>query len=75
MKFETSESNIQKMNDWLQEHIQTCAYWQPNKQGILPQGANGGAISYIFTPTSIGLVVEVKCCCGQKTDITNYDDW
>ena len=75
MKFETDAHNVEKMNEWLQEHIETCAYWQPNNHGILPQGANGGAITYLFTPTTTGLVVEVQCCCGQKTNVTNYDEW
>lgn len=75
MKYETSEYNNKKIGEWLNEHIQTCEYWKPNKHGILPQGASGGAITYCFTPTNLGLVVEIKCCCGNKVNVTDYDEW
>lgn len=35
-----------------------------------------GLFSYTFTPTGIGIGVDIKCCsCGEKRDITNYDCW
>jgi len=75
MKFETDNYNAEEIRVWLQGHVITCSYWQPNAEGILPQGANGGAITYSFTPTNLGLVVEVQCACGQKANVTNYDEW
>lgn len=43
--------------------------------GTVPySGAIGGAVSYIFTPTSIGFVVKVRCY-GKELDITDYSDW
>jgi hypothetical protein len=38
-------------------------------------GASGGAITYQFTPTSLGTVVKVKCECGMEADITDYRSW
>ena len=38
-------------------------------------GASGGAISYQFTPTTLGTVVKVRCECGQEEDITDYRAW
>ena len=36
----------------------------------------GGGISYIFTPTGVGTIVEIQCnICGTKTDISDYDKW
>jgi hypothetical protein len=52
-----------------------CTYWQPDENGMLPQGAAGGAITYTFTPTMIGLVIKVQCACGAEEDVTDYDEW
>ena len=38
-------------------------------------GASGGAITYQFTPTTLGTVVRVRCECGQEEDITDYRAW
>lgn len=35
-----------------------------------------GHYSYIFTPTGIGYVLEIKCNrCGEIKNITDYDNW
>lgn len=75
MKFQTGSKNDDKLNTWLQTHVLGCAYWNPDESGRLPQGANGGAITYTFTPTMIGLVIKVKCACGAEEDVTDYDEW
>ncbi|GMQ95321.1 MAG: hypothetical protein BMS9Abin13_434 [Patescibacteria group bacterium] len=68
--FSFGEKEKNKLSDWLKEHNKTCSF-----ADIGNQGAIGGRISYIFTPTGIGCVVEVKCACGEKVDITDYGDW
>lgn len=36
----------------------------------------GGSISYVFTPTGVGVSVEIQCnICKTKIDITDYDNW
>jgi hypothetical protein len=75
MKFETGRKNEDKLNAWLQTHVLDCTYWQPDENGMLPQGAAGGAITYTFTPTMIGLVIKVQCACGAEEDVTDYDEW
>jgi len=38
--------------------------------------AIGGRWSYVFSPTSIGVVVEiVDCHDNVKCDLTDYDSW
>jgi hypothetical protein len=39
------------------------------------RGAIGGAITYCFSPTSLGVVMVVKCHCGAELDVTKYFDW
>ncbi len=75
MKFETDDYNHEKINEWMQEHVLTCKLWQPNEEGFLPQGAAGGALTYCFTPTGIGLAVEIRCACGESKNVTDYEDW
>jgi len=35
----------------------------------------GGRISYEFTPTGLGIIEVVKCTCGSKLDLTDYNTW
>lgn len=39
------------------------------------KGVVGGAITYSFTPTLFGTVIEVSCDCGDDTDVTDYSGW
>ncbi len=48
MKFELSPSQEKKYKSWMK------------KQKIIYTGAIGVGASFIFTPTSIGCIVEVK---------------
>lgn len=34
-----------------------------------------GAYTWEFTDTSIGTVIAYRCSCGEKIDVTNYNDW
>jgi len=38
-------------------------------------GAIGGAYTWQFTGTSIGVVTVFRCTCGSKIDVSNYDEW
>lgn len=38
-------------------------------------GAIGGRWTWSFTPTSIGLIVKIKCACGAEEDLTDCSDW
>lgn len=57
-----------KLAEWLAQHDKTCAY-RDN------QGAVGGRLTYLTTPTSLGSVEEVACACGAKINLTDYDSW
>jgi hypothetical protein len=35
--------------------------------------AVGGAWTYSFTPTSLGALVEIKCCCGKEKVLRQID--
>lgn len=51
------QENIQK---WEKEHIYT------KHQSKIIDGAIGGAFTYKFIPTSIGIIGTIECGCGDK---------
>lgn len=73
IRFELSESQVKKYEDWALTH--PCKYRAtPGKyfatnhnRGV---GSAGDIDSFIFTPTTIGTVVTVECGCGEKLDLT-----
>jgi hypothetical protein len=42
---------------------------------ITTEGAIGDRLTYQFTPTGLGIIKVVKCACGAKLNLTNYEDW
>lgn len=38
-------------------------------------GVIGGRITFCFTPTGLGVVKVIKCACGQRLDVTEYEEW
>lgn len=57
------------------ERIKVDEFIETHKCTITYEGAIGGKISYIFTPTSLGIAKSVECACGQKSNVTDYSDW
>jgi hypothetical protein len=70
MKFELTEGENEQAREWIAKHTPTC----PNVED-LETTAIGGCWTYMFTPTSIGTVVKVKCACGEMQDVTDYKEW
>lgn len=40
-----------------------------------PPTAIGGAFTYMFTPTGLGVIVKVRYYNGSEVDLTSYEDW
>lgn len=65
---------------WLdQSEREKLAVWMEDQERRIegmPQGAIGGAYTYSFTPTSIGMVIKVKnALTNEEIDVTDYDNW
>lgn len=60
----TADQNKQAFN-WVRSHPCT----------VTEHGAIGGAITYTFTPTSIGHIKKATCACGAELDLTDYELW
>ena len=40
-----------------------------------PQGVCGGVFSFIFIPTTIGMITKIRHVSGEELDLTDYDSW
>ena len=66
-KFELSPLEKERAKEFENKHMK-CARKCPS--------TIGGHIDYIFTPTSIGTAVLIRCyLCGEEENITDYDLW
>jgi hypothetical protein len=70
MYFQITESQRQKIKAW---DDPKCGHKCICKEGEVSSFI-GGRLSYIFTPTGLGEVIEVKCRCGATLDITESWD-
>lgn len=62
--FELSQKEVIRISLWHKEH--KCKVWR---------GVANMSTSYVFTPTGIGTCVEIVCTCGERKDITDYENW
>lgn len=67
MEFCLTEEEENKYRSWLKEHNKICP--------IKYSGAIGGKISFLFTPTSLGVITQVICSCREKINLTDYEGW
>lgn len=61
-----------------EQHQKVGEWWKNHKCRTRDAGAIGGAITYCFTPTGLGVVEIVKCSfldCNEELNLTNFDDW
>lgn len=69
--FSASAKECNTALDWYSRH---CV--EKHKIEFPYAGACGGALSWVFTSTSIGQCVGVVCgFCQEKFDATDYDEW
>lgn len=66
--FEIHPDEHQLFVKWDEEHKPVC----PLKGNV---GAIGGRLTFRFTPTGLGPITSVKCACGEKITLTNFEDW
>jgi len=69
-----------RIKAWKERHDLECPLSPQNNKDKLksPTGAIGGRISYSFTPTGLGNVVEVDCVCKKGEyhfNATDFDGW
>ena len=90
ISFSLTAQQFHKVKEWEQEQNRIMIEKQKKNPPDAPRalleacwetgnpyyGATGGEITYSFTPTSIGVITEVKYAMTGKTlDITDYESW
>lgn len=63
--FPISEKEEKAIEEWRLKHEAEAHGRKTLEQRLAAHGAIGGGYTYVFTPTSIGVVGEVKCSCGE----------
>jgi hypothetical protein len=71
--FDLTEEQCKKVAEWVAEID------PPREDGMPKHGAIGGALTYQFTPTSVGTVTKAVFLIGtdheQSLDLSDYTDW
>lgn len=61
--FTLTPEQVTKLDDWI-------------KTKPISKAAMGEQFTYCFTPTSLGVIVVVKCGITKtEIDLTNYEEW
>lgn len=71
--FSLTTKELTKANEWITSHDKEKHIVKGKK--FRYAGAIGGAYTWCFTPTTIGVATTVQCSCGEKINITDYDLW
>jgi hypothetical protein len=91
MRFELNEKQMDTLDKWVDSQSATAvANQKANPPTDVPLdiletcwdmgypygGAIGGSLTYSFTPTSVGVAIDVTCSHTQQTiDLSDYEDW
>lgn len=74
--FTLTKEQEDKLNAWADEQHRKNAEKAAASGRLSVYGASGGAFSYTFTPTSLGLIVKVRNnLSGDELDLTEWDMW
>jgi hypothetical protein len=88
VKFEVTDEESARIDEWLKTEVYPAVIAKQRETFIDPgvfitscwddgypyEGASGGGLTYSFTPTSIGVVTNVRY--GEHTlDVTDYGMW
>lgn len=79
--FGLTPEQSKKLNEWLEELTPEILEKQKQFSKTTPTnkpyyGAIGGGLTYSFTPTGLGVVVEVTEYHTKKTiNLTDYESW
>lgn len=70
MMFQLNDNEQDQLKKHLAKHDKKCEF-----ANSMNQGAIGGRLTYMFTPTSLGMITKVKCACGKVFNLTDVSEW
>jgi len=73
--FSLDKRQVEEISKWKKTHECSLRTDEHGVKNEIYVGAIGGAITYMFTPTGLGDCVEAQCACGEKINVTDYDEW
>ena len=65
--FIVPDEDEEKANEWLEKHRKICK--------VDDVGAIGGKYTWSFIQTGLGLIIILKCFCGEEINLTDYESW
>lgn len=69
-------SDLEKIRAWCDEQDKKVAEIQKRPDGLAYYGAIGGAYTYMYTPTGLGVIVKIMNNLTEEVlDLTTYEDW
>lgn len=72
--FEKPADKREKLRSWAEDQDRKVAERQGKSKAYY--GACGGALTYEFTPTTLGLCIVVRNgVTGESINLTDYDNW
>lgn len=66
-----SKEQREAAGEWVKKH-DAERHIAPGKKHRY-SGAIGGAYTWCFTSTSLGVVTTLECSCGERLDVSDYD--
>lgn len=67
IQFKLDDKEEALAKEWLTCHKDKCP--------IKYAGAIGGKYTWCFTDTSLGVISSLKCHCGERIVLTDFEDW
>lgn len=74
IKHQLRELTFEEQTDSVTKLFQESCKRHIEATGKPYAGASGGSLTYMFTPTSLGLITKVEYFGKEKT-LTDFDDW
>ena len=70
--FSISKEEEEKIKEWQLKHDAEKHGLKTMEQRLRAGGCCGGRYTYQFVPTSIGVIGEIICSCGEKFTFQNF---
>lgn len=64
--FPISDEEVKDVIQWKIQHDKEKHNAKTFEERLKLEGISGGRFKYIFVPTSLGIIGEIQCSCGEK---------
>jgi hypothetical protein len=64
--FPISKDEMLTIEDWQKKHDETDHGVKSLADAMKLEGVSGGRFTYLFVPTSLGVIGKIRCSCGKE---------